>query len=195
MAFRGRGVARVWLWRWRRGPLRRRVDTVECWVLLGAWLLTVLVGVCAGLTAAHSVAERLARERAEWRPTTARLAGRAPGEAGAGTVAGERVWSKARWTGPDGSAHSGQLRVRPGSPAGTPVTVWTDRRGRLVAEPATASEARLNASVVGGLAGLSAAAVPLLAGRAARCRLEQRRLDQWDVDWARFDALRGWRTG
>ncbi|MFE6281298.1 hypothetical protein [Streptomyces sp. NPDC057877] len=194
MAFRGPRVARVWLWRWRRSPLRRRADVVEGWVLLGAWLLSLLVGVLAGLTAAHSVERQLDRERAEWRPTAAHLAERAPGDRRVGSTR-ERVWSEVRWQGPDGAEHSGHARVRPGSPAGSPVTVWTDRRGHLVTEPATESEARLNSSVIGGLAGLGAAAVPFLAGGAVRCRLERRRLEQWDADWARFDALRGRRTG
>ncbi|MFB8775144.1 Rv1733c family protein [Streptomyces broussonetiae] len=194
MAFRGPGVTRVRLWRWRRNPLRRRADVVEGWVLLGAWLLTVVVGVLVGLAATHTVERQLARERDEWRPTTAHLAEAVPGghrEAGAG----ERVWSEVRWTGPDGVVHTGQVRVRPGSPEGAPVTVWTDRRGRLVTEPATEVQARVNSALVGGLAGLSAAAVPCLAGRALRCRLEQARLDRWDTDWARFDPLWGHRTG
>ncbi|MYW21330.1 hypothetical protein GT039_38670, partial [Streptomyces sp. SID2955] len=65
-AFRG---PKVWLWRWRRNPLKRRADVVEAWVVLGACLLTVLAGVLAGLTATGSVEHGLARERAERRPT------------------------------------------------------------------------------------------------------------------------------
>ncbi|MDN0196511.1 hypothetical protein [Streptomyces sp. S.PNR 29] len=193
MALRG---PKVWLWRWRRNPLRRRADAVEAWVVLGAWALTVLAGVLAGLTAAHSVEQGLARERVEWRPVEGRLAERAPGTSTGQDQrsVGEHVWAKARWTGADGSAHSGQVRVQAGSAAGTPVTVWTDPQGRMVTKPTTASEAQLRASLIGGLAGVSAAAVPFAGGRALRGRLERRRMDQWDAEWARFGPLWGRKT-
>ncbi|MFD7406598.1 hypothetical protein ACFV7R_28860 [Streptomyces sp. NPDC059866] len=194
MAFR---CPKVWLWRWRRNPLKRRADTVEAWVLLGAGMLTVLGGVLAGLTVARSVEQELARERAEWRPVAASLTKDVPGasRAAGGASNGERVWAEVRWTAPDGSSRTGQARVRPGSSVGTPVTVWTDRRGRLVTAPASESQARVRASLTGGLAGLSAAVVPLAGGRALLARLERRRLDQWDLDWARFDPLWGRRAG
>ncbi|WP_367324978.1 hypothetical protein [Streptomyces sp. HUAS ZL42] len=194
MAFRG---PKVWLWRWRRNPLRRRADKVEAWLVLGAWVLTVLAGVLAGLAAARSVEHGLALERVEWRPVMARLTEKAPGKTGQnpGTSSGERVWAKVSWTATDGSPHSGQARVVPGSNAGTPVTVWTDRQGRLVTQPATVSEARLRASLIGGLAGVSAAAVPFAGGRALRGRLERRRMDLWDAEWALFGPLWGRKTG
>ncbi|CAM5259171.1 Rv1733c family protein [Streptomyces aurantiogriseus] len=190
MAFRG---PKVWLWRWRRNPLKRRADAVEAWVVLGAWALTVLAGVLVGWAAARSVEDGLARERVEWRPIAGRLTERAPGKASAQVSAssGDQVWAKVGWTAPDGSAHTGQVRVAPGSAAGTRVTIWTDRQGRLVTEPTTAAQARVRASLVGGLAGVAAAAVPFAGGRVLRGRLEHRRVEQWDVEWARFDALWG----
>ncbi|MFG2129440.1 hypothetical protein ACGFNV_16800 [Streptomyces sp. NPDC048751] len=194
MAFRG---PKVWLWRWRRNPLKRRADAVESWVLLGAWALTVLAGVLAGLTAARSVEDGLARERVEWRPVVARLTEQAPGSApdhpGAG--GGERVWAKVSWIATDGSAHSGQARVEAGSAEGAAVTVWTDPQGRLVTKPATVSQAQLRASLIGGLAGVSAAAIPFVGGRALRTRLERHRMDQWDAEWALLGPLWGRKTG
>ncbi|POX46336.1 hypothetical protein C3489_32140 [Streptomyces sp. Ru71] len=188
MAVRG---PEVWLWRWRRNPLKRRADKVEAWVVLVVWTCTVVAGVLAGLGAARSVEQGLARERAEWRPVVAHLTERAPGAAG-----GDRVWAEVSWRAADGSAHAGQVRVRPGSAAGGPVTVWTDPRGRLVAKPATAAQARLRSVLLGSLAGVSTAIVPFVAGRALCGRLEQRRLDQWEAEWARFDPLWGrGRTG
>jgi hypothetical protein len=192
MAFRG---PKVWLWRWRRNPLKRRADAVEAWVVLGAWVLTVLAGVLAGWAAARSVEDGLARERVEWRPTAGRLTEQAPGKASARASSGDQVWAKVGWTGPDGSAHTGQVRVAPGSAAGTPVTIWTDRRGRLVTEPTTVAQAQVRASVVGGLAGVAVAGLPFAGGRVLRGRLERRRVEQWGVEWARFDALRGRHAG
>jgi hypothetical protein len=193
MAFRG---PKVWLWRWRRNPLKRRADKVESWVVLGAWALTVLVGVLAGLAATRSVEDGLARERVEWRPVVAHLAERAPGTSSArsGASGGEQVWAKVRWTAPNGSSHTGQVRVWPGSTVDTPVTVWTDPQGRLVTRPATASQARLRASMIGSLVGATAAAVPFVGGRVLRGRLERRRMDQWDTEWSRFDPRWGRKT-
>ncbi|MFI5551446.1 hypothetical protein [Streptomyces sp. NPDC051738] len=193
MAFRG---PKVWLWRWRRNPLKRRTDVVEAWVLLAAWGLTVLAGVLAGLGTAGTVEQGMARERVEWRPVVALLTEQAPGptDSRTGTSSGATVWAKVRWSAQDGSPHTGQARVRPGSGVGTPVTVWTDPQGRLVTKPASPTEARSRAALVGGLAGLCAASVPFLAGRALRTRLESRRIDQWGYEWARFGPLWGGRT-
>ncbi|MBO4252871.1 Rv1733c family protein [Streptomyces griseorubiginosus] len=193
MAFRG---PKVWLWRWRRNPLKRRADTVEAWVVLGAWLVTVVAGVLAGLAATQSVEHGLARERVEWRQVEARLTEKAPGKAatGTGTASGDQVWGTVRWTAPDGSGHTGQVRVRPGSPAGSTVPIWSDRQGHLVTKPATASQAHLRASLIGVLVGISAAAVPFVGGRVLCGRLERRRMAQWDTEWSRFGPLWGRKT-
>lgn len=194
MAFRG---PKVWLWRWRRNPLRRRSDTVEAWVVLGTWLITVLAGVLAGTAAARSVESCLARERAEWRPAVALVTEKAPGARprnGDGT-AGERVWARVGWVAPDGSPRTGQARVAPGSAVGTPVTVWNDPVGRLVTRPATAAESRLRGTVLGTLLGVSAAAVPFVTGRVLRARLERRRMDRWDTEWAYLGPIWGRKTG
>ncbi|MBC9730913.1 hypothetical protein [Streptomyces sp. TRM68367] len=187
---------KVWLWRWRCNPLKRRADKVEAWVVLGAGVLTVLAGVLAGLAVSRSVEHGLARERVEWRPTVARLAEPAPGTPANGSRSeATHVWAKARWTAVDGSSHSGQVRVPAGSEQGTPVTVWTDPQGRLVTRPATASQANVRAVLIGIVGGVSAASVPLFGGHLLRGRLERRRMDQWDAEWARFGPLWGRMTG
>lgn len=193
MAFRG---PKVWLWRWRRNPLKRRADMVEAWVVLGAWLVTVVVGVFAGLAATQSVEHGLARERAEWQRVEARLTAKAPGKATAdtSTVSGDQVWGNVRWIAPDGSRHTGQVRVASGSAAGSTVPIWSDPQGHLVTKPATASQARLRAALIGVLVGISAAAVPFVGGRVLCGRLERRRMDLWDTEWSRFGPLWGRKT-
>ena len=192
-AFRG---PKVWLWRWRRNPLRRASDALEAWIVLAAWTLTVLGGVFGGLAATQNVEHGLARERAEWHTVPARLTENAPTTSapGAPGSGGDMVWAKARWNAADGSARSGQAWVFAGSSMGTTVMVWTDRDGRLVTKPATPSQARLRASLVGVLVGVSVAGVPFIGGRLARGRLERRRMDQWDEAWERIDPLWGRKT-
>ncbi|MEV6765739.1 hypothetical protein AB0N16_34935 [Streptomyces sp. NPDC051105] len=193
-AFRG---PKVWFWRWRRNPLKRRADTLEAWVLLGAWLFTLLAGVLGGLAAARSVEDGLARERAEWHPVVAHVMDRAPGGSGPKSESSgrERVWARVGWTVADGSGHTGQARVAAGSKAGAPVTVWTDSQGHLVTRPVTASEAHFRSALIGGLVGLSTAAVPFVAGLVVRGRLERRRMDRWDAEWSRLGPQWGRTTG
>jgi hypothetical protein len=182
---------RALLWRWRPNPLRRRSDKVEAWTVLTVWLLALLTGTLAGFSVTRSIEHALARERVEWRPVTARLTAQAPGTASGA----ERVWAEVRWWAPDGSAHLGQTRVVPGSAAGTAVTVWTDPRGRLVVRPVTEAQAALRAGLIGTLAGAATAVVPLAGGRLVRGRLERRRLDRWDTEWARVGPQWRWKTG
>lgn len=176
-----------WLWRWRRNPLRRRADRVEAWVGLGVWALILLVGVGAGLAAENSVESSLARQRSEWHPVSALLTENAPWVGDKAEASSERVWVKVGWTADDGTEHTGQARVAEGSRAGSAVTVWTDREGFLVGKPASPSQSQLRASMVGILAGVTAAVLPWGAGRFVRARLYRRRLDEWDVAWARVE--------
>jgi hypothetical protein len=148
--------------------------------------------VLAGLATTQAVEHSLARQRAEWRPVPAQLTERAPGTTSSGA---ERVWAEVRWTATDGSAHTGQTRVEAGSTAGTPVTVWTDRDGRLASKPATESQAALRAALIGTLVGVSAATVPFAGGRAVRGRMERRRMEQWDAEWKQVGPQWGWKTG
>ncbi|MGW0828460.1 Rv1733c family protein [Streptomyces sp. NPDC002845] len=190
-AFRG---PKVWLWRWRRNPLRRRSDRLEAWVVLATWTLTLLGGLVTGLLVSRSVEGDLDRQRAEWRPTGAVLAEDAPEPSTVRGSGAARVWAQARWTAADGSTRTGQVQVVPASTAGTQVSVWTDPDGRLVTEPASESQARLRSSLSGVLVGVSAAGVPFLCGRLVCGRLEQRRVDQWDEEWERIGPLWGRKT-
>ncbi|NGO06239.1 hypothetical protein G5C60_00710 [Streptomyces sp. HC44] len=190
-AFRG---PRVWLWRWRRNPLRRRSDELEAWIVLATWALTLATALLTGFATAHAVKDSLAQQRAEWHPVLALTSENTPAPTTT-TSSTERVWAEVRWTAGDGSAHTGQARVAPGSTAGTPVMVWTDRDGRLVTKPASESQAELRAGLAGSLVGASAAAVPLGAGRLLRQRLDRRRMEQWDAEWERVGPQWGWKTG
>lgn len=184
-AFRG---PRVWLWRWRRNPLRRRSDVLEAWIMLAAWVFTVLGGAVAGLATVGAVENSLARERAESRTVPAQLIEDAREASG---PAGRVVWTRVRWTAPDGTVRSGQVRVAAGTLADTPVLVWTDPDGRLVDRPTTVPVARLRAWLIGVFAGAGVAGIPLAVGSFLRGRLERRRVDRWDEDWARIGPLWG----
>ncbi|WP_225833314.1 hypothetical protein [Streptomyces sp. NK08204] len=184
-AFRG---PKVRLWRWRRNPLKRRADVLEAWVVVGVWLLTVLTGVLCGLAADRSLEHTLARQRATSRPAVARLVAPVPGapRVQSEVVPGDRIWAKVRWSAADGSTRTGEVRVEPGSPAGTRIIVWTDPKGHLVSRPVDASESAFRAGLIGVFVGVSTAAVPFVGGMVLRDRMERRRLDRWETEWARW---------
>jgi hypothetical protein len=186
---------RVRMWRLRRNPLRRRGDVADAWILLAAWLIALAGSLITGLAAGSVVDHRLERQRAERRIVPAVLTVNAPGRTSASAVDDSHVWATVRWTAPDGSARTGRTTVHPGARAGTPVTVWIDRRGRLTSEPLAPGDAAFQAAWTGTLVALAAAGAVLGGAQLVRVRLERQRLEQWDEEWARVDSPRGWRTG
>ncbi|MFY4721082.1 hypothetical protein [Streptomyces sp. LaBMicrA B280] len=184
MAFRS---PKVWLWRWRRNPLKRRADVMEGWLVLGVGLLTVLAGVLAGLMVARSVTQGLARERADRRPAAAQVVAEIPDvPTGRHISHGAPGWAEVRWAAADGSVRTGLVRTADGNRVGTRVTVWTDSRGHLVGSPVPPGQAAFRAGLVGTLAGLGTALGPFTGGILLRARLERRRLAAWDTEWARL---------
>ncbi|MCZ4514015.1 hypothetical protein O3Q52_38950 [Streptomyces sp. ActVer] len=178
---------KVWLWRWRDTPLRRRSDRLEAWIVLTAWLFAVAGGLSVALVAGVSFEQSLAVRRAQVHPVTAVLTQDAPGAPALttdGTSEGT-VWAKVRWTAAEGTTHTGLAKAEPGSEAGTSVTAWVDRKGELRSQPPTAVEAQLYSVLVGTSAGLAAGATVLGCERLARAGLDRRRLREWDAEWAR----------
>ncbi|WP_026151719.1 Rv1733c family protein [Streptomyces prunicolor] len=186
---------KVWMWRWRHNPLRRRSDVADAWILLAAWLIALCGGLLAGLAAGSAVGHGLDRQRAERHPVSAVLTVNAPGKTSASALDGSHVWATVRWTAPDGSTHTGQTKVRPDAKAGTLATVWLDRRGRLTSKPLAPGEASLQAAWTGVLVGLGAAGGLLVGAQLVRLRLARRQSRQWDEEWARVDTPWGWKAG
>ncbi|MEU9154969.1 hypothetical protein AB0D59_31535 [Streptomyces sp. NPDC048417] len=183
------------MWRLRRNPLRRRSDVVECWILLAAWFIALAASLVTGLAAGSAVDHRLDRQRAESRTAPAVLTTEAPGRTSASAADDSRVWATVRWTAPDGSTRTGRTTVHPGAKAGTPVTVWIDRQGRLTSEPLAPVDAAFQVAWTGILVALTTGGAVLGVTQLLRLRLERRRLERWDEEWARVDSPKGWRTG
>lgn len=193
-----RPVARVRMWRWRRNPLRRRSDRVEAWVLLVAWVLALVGGIAAGVTAGSAAERGFDHQRTERREVQATVVKDDRGsDQGASASRGgeERAWAPVRWTGPDGEERRGRAQVEPGTRAGARVPVWTDRSGALASAPLSPSEALLEASLLGAMAtGFTCGTVWVLAC-GARGALDRRRMEQWDEEWRRVDSRWGRTAG
>ncbi|WNO70279.1 hypothetical protein [Streptomyces sp. AM8-1-1] len=172
------------LWRWRRNELKRRSDTAEAWVVASAWALAVIGGATAGTFAAQSIDAFADNQRATRHTVTAVLTADAPApsETRSG-VRADRVQAPVRWTGDDGTTHTGRARVHASSPSGTAVEVWVNDTGRVTAAPLLEPEADLQSGLGGTLAALGTGGVVLLGGRATRLLMERRRIDRWESEW------------
>jgi hypothetical protein len=171
-----------------RNPLRRRVDRVERWlaIALVATILVVspVVAWLVGSAVYRGGLHAAGGAYGDRFPTTAVLeedtVALTPVDA---TVPVTPLPARARWTGPDGVAHTGRILPDQQGRAGAVVVVWTDAAGNLVPRPPDAEQATGNGFVVGIAvllaSGVAAAAVWLVARRA----LERRRLDYWQTQW------------
>ncbi|MEU0650211.1 Rv1733c family protein [Streptomyces umbrinus] len=177
-------VRRTRLWRWRSNPLRRHADVVEAWIVLASWTGFALGGAVVGTVTARAADESLSQARAKRHSVEAVLV-----ESTASSVtdtegaSDSAVWAKVRWTGSDRSIHTGRTMVDAGHKAGATVLVWTDRKGNLTKEPATATEAAVETGLVGTVAALAVGGLTLGAGRIARWRLDRKRIGQWGREW------------
>ncbi|MCD9879144.1 Rv1733c family protein [Streptomyces guryensis] len=185
----------VWMWRWRRNALRRRSDVFEAWLLLAVWILAAAGSLFTALAVAGSVEHNLNQQRLERHAVAAVLTEKAAGRTSAAAVDDEHVWATARWTAPDGSPRTGQTKVAPDSAKGTPVMVWTDRRGRLTPKPAGPGDARFRGVWAGTMTGIGVGTAVIGAGLAGRGLLERRRLREWAEEWQRVDTRWGHTTG
>ncbi|MEU6144512.1 hypothetical protein ABZ848_29690 [Streptomyces sp. NPDC047081] len=187
---------RVRWWRIRRNPLRRRSYLVEAWLLAATGILAVAAAVAAGVLTAVAVERNLDGLRAVRHPVPAVLTEDAERvTSGSDGTDDGHAWATVRWTAADGTTRTGITRVDAGSKAGSATRVWLDAKGRLVPEPASADEAELEGSVLGTAAAVSAGVSVILVGCWAYARLERRRLDQWDTEWALIGPQWGRRTG
>ncbi|WP_329267801.1 Rv1733c family protein [Streptomyces sp. NBC_01451] len=192
---RGKPAGRL-AWRFRRSPLRRRSYLVEAWLLVVTWTLAILVSVVSGVMTAHAVERNVNGLRTGRQPVQAVLTedGARSATAAEG-VGGDRTWATVRWSGPDGTVRTGVTEVGPGGRAGSTTTVWLDDEGRLMPAPPSADQAELEGAVLGALAAAGAGAAVVLVGRGGCARLDRRRLDQWETEWARVGPRWGRKTG
>jgi hypothetical protein len=96
----------------------------------------------------------------------------------------------ARWQGPTGVWHTGQIFAAPGTRAGTRVTIWTDASGHLSDTPMSPRQATAQADLAAGIAVLVWALILLSTGMIGRHLLDRRRLAAWETEW-RTSSLSG----
>lgn len=181
-------AVRVW-----RNPLARGVDRAEAAMVL----LLILLGVAALPVVATLVSARWSdaaeKSAAQRRSLTAVVAiVDRSAQVAVGATDGTPVWLPApvSWTGPDGRRVSGVTDVPASAVAGSPVTVWLDPAGRIVAPPAGPVALAGLAVLVGAGSWILIGLVLFVAGWAARRRFDRGRLRAWGQEWAQVEPGR-----
>ncbi|MFI1711575.1 Rv1733c family protein [Streptomyces griseoruber] len=187
--------SRMWWWRWRRNPLRRRSDVFEAWAGVVAVMVVLLTAPVVGVTAAGA-AERSALDQGRGlHHVSARLLEDATAIPSrfSGTAGGEGARATVRWTTSDGSSASGRASVAADSRAGSHTTVWLDDADRIQPAPPTPAQAEAQGAALGAASGMGTGVLVLGAWWVVRMRLDARRSVWWDRAWAAFDTPQGHR--
>ncbi|WP_107463867.1 Rv1733c family protein [Streptomyces sp. MA5143a] len=181
---------RLFGWRWRRNPLRRRSDVVEGWTMLIVLILLVVGAPAAGFLVgrwAHGDARaHAAAQRAERDLVTAVVVENAP--AVTPSAHGEKPsmhWVRARWTEPDGGSRTGEARVPAGTKRGDRADVWLDAAGHSVPAPPTNTAIWQHTLSLGTCATAGVAGIVLAGHFTARRVMIRRRMAEWEQEWAR----------
>ena len=160
------------------------MDRVEAMVAGGLAIAFLAGGPLAAVAARHAVYSAGSRtahaQQATWRQVPAVLLATAP----AAGFRQDQVTVPARWTGPDGTRHTGTVPVPAGTRAGRAVMVWVDAAGRLTGRPPLQlSQVRGQAALAAMFTPLAVGFILLCAGLLVHAMLGRRRLAAWDTDW------------
>ncbi|MBO0807914.1 MAG: hypothetical protein J2P32_06375, partial [Actinobacteria bacterium] len=88
------------------------------------------------------------------------------------------------WVAPDGTARTGLVYARGGTPAGQTVETWINASGQGVNAPPSARDKAISETLVALLAVVAVGLVLVGAGLAGHRLIERRRLAAWDVSWS-----------
>jgi len=171
-----------------RNPLRRTVDRVETGIRLTA-LALVLVAVpagafVAGRTADHVFLHQAQAQQSADHQVTAVLTQDAPATGTVDPYASvQTAWAAARWTAPDGTAHSGQVLVPAGAAKGTAARIWINAEGAITDPPAGHKDIMAEVAVTVMVVGILLLLLVLGAEALAVRGLNRRRFRDWDAEW------------
>jgi hypothetical protein len=172
-----------------RNPLRRPADRIEAAVRLATAMLILVAVPIAAFVAGQRADQRFLRDaqaqRRADRQVSAVLTQDVPVSSTATDpyVTVQTTWAPARWTAPDGSAHSGQVLVPAGVSRGTKTPIWINASGAITDPPAGHSDVVAEVSVTVMVTSLGLIIVPLSALGLTRRALDRRRLGAWEAEW------------
>jgi hypothetical protein len=178
-----------------RNPLRRPADRIEAAVrLTTAMLILVAVPIAAlaaGQRADHMFLRDTQARQAADHQVSAVLTEDVPASSTATDpyVTVQTTWAPARWTAPDGSAHSGQVLVPAGASKGTKTPIWINASGVITDPPAGHLDVVAEVSVTVMVTSLGLIIVLLSGLGLTRRALDRRRLSAWEAEWRAVGPL------
>ena len=175
-------------------PLRRRGDRLEVAARLATVLLILtavpLAVIGVGRTVDHSVIRQAQAERASDRQVSAVLTQAAPAQGTPDPYSDvQTAWVNARWTAPDGTAHTGQLLALAGARKGSTARIWISATGSLTSPPATHGDIVSDVFIASAATSLILLVVLMGLGGLARRLLDRRRMSAWDAEWRAVEPL------
>ena len=185
----------VWTRRWRKHPMRRRVDDLEARALLVIAAAVLMgapaLGTAAGWYSYNHDRTVAAAQEASLRPVRAEILTDAPEPASWAdeTSRPATLPVQARWNTADGDV-KGTIRVPPGTVRGERTEIWLDREGRVAPAPLN-DRAISNGAVTAGLFGVTlTASAGGVAAVAVRRACNRRRAADWEREWSQVEP--GW---
>jgi hypothetical protein len=172
-----------------RNPLRRPADRIEAAVRLARGMLILvavpIAALAAGQRADHMFLRDAQARQAADHQVNAVLMQDVPASSTATDpyVTVQTTWATARWTAPDGSAHSGQVLVPAGASKGTKTPIWINASGAITDPPA--GHLDVVAEVCVAVMVISLGLIIVLLGGLGLTRrvLDRRRLSAWEAEW------------
>lgn len=173
-------------WRPDRNPLRRASDRAEAVLLAALLLLFLAVAPVAAITAGGwaAAASRPAAGAGTPHHVMAVLLRDAPVLPRPMFEGPVEPKVLARWVAPDGTARTGTVYARGGTPAGQTVETWINASGHRVNAPPSARDEAISETLVALLAVVAVGLVLVGAGLAGHRLIERRRLAAWDLNWS-----------
>jgi hypothetical protein len=169
-------------------PMRRCADRVQAVVragLVAVFLTSAPIVITHVAYETYASGLRAGREQAAaWHPVPARVLHATPLVAAWASPTRPPWRLSVRWAKLDGASQIGQITRAVGAKAGSTVTVWTDKQGRLAHAPL--SRAQVADQVIrAAVATLLVLALMLATvGWVVSLILDRRRLASWEADWA-----------
>lgn len=180
-------VMRLWNLRpWRDSPLLRREDRLLSWLLCGALVVAgsaIPTAAAVGIHTHQVLSESAAEAAAERHRVRATLQEPAPMPSEYDlypTV--PATWFAA------GSQHTGNVHAPPGYRRGEVIEIWVHRDGTHTAAPPSESAVLLESALLALLTWSAPVLIYCLPTSIAAHRIRLRRIEQWEIEWARLHA-------
>jgi hypothetical protein len=170
-----------------RNPLRRCSDRIQAIAWAGLVTAFLIGAPLASIYASHGIyiyALRARRTQAmAWHRVPALVLHAKPLVTALETTGRPPTLLVLRWVKPDGSSQTGEVTRAGNAVAGSTVTVWTDKKGRLAHPPLSRAEAADRAICAAVAAPMALALLLAAVGGVVSLILDRSRVARWGSEW------------